>query len=184
MKQAELDLLVMASQNGNKRAFAKLFETLNLPLIRFAHKMCRDDAVAQEATQEAWIKMSSTINTLNDARAFKSWMFKLVRWRVLDIVRKQASLNEESLDTIEEQIIEEPITDEPINDELNEANNELNQAMAKLPSIERQALHLFYLEEMKINDIATVLDIPSGTVKSRLNRARQQLRDIVERSEL
>lgn len=52
----------------------------------------------------------------------------------------------------------------------------LSTALSRLPNIEKQIIHLFYLDEMKIAEISIVLEIPTGTVKSRLNRARQMLK--------
>lgn len=59
---------------------------------------------------------------------------------------------------------------------------ELHGLMSRLPEIERQVLHLFYLDEMKISEIAAVLEVPPGTVKSRLSRARGQLRELYQRT--
>ena len=168
MRQAKEDLLVMSAQNGNMQAFNVLFKQYHKPLLRFAFKMCRHESIAEDAVQEAWIKCASSIKRLNDPRAFKSWMYRTVRWRVIDQTRKLRS-NESSLEDVNTaQFIEEPQSSD-------NGGDELKLLISELVDIDKQAIHLFYFEEMKISEIAIVLEIPPGTVKSRLNRARKQI---------
>ena len=87
MQQAQLDLLVMEAQSGNQAAFACLIEWFHPQLVKFATQLCGSHALAQDAVQEAWIKISKKIRQLNDPRAFKSWLFRAVRWQTLDMLK-------------------------------------------------------------------------------------------------
>ncbi|MCF6193249.1 MAG: hypothetical protein L3J46_02815 [Kangiellaceae bacterium] len=80
MNQAEQDLLVLAAQNGNHQAFGLLARHFHGPLVKFAVKMSRDLELADDAVQESWIKIAKNIRKLKDPRAFKSWIYRLVRW--------------------------------------------------------------------------------------------------------
>jgi RNA polymerase sigma-70 factor (ECF subfamily) len=175
MNQAEEDLLVISARAGNEEAFGFLFRHYHKPLLRFACKLGRDEQLAADAVQDAWIRIARTIRRLDDPRAFRSWIYRAVRWRVLDLLRKSRTV-----DVTQDGELPETAGDGGRADQVNVA--ELHGLLSRLPEIERQALHLFYLDEMKISEIAAVLEIPPGTVKSRLNRARGQLRELYERT--
>lgn len=168
--RAHEDFLVMAAQNGDTRAFEALFRAYNPALKRFAYRLCSDEQFAKDAVQEAWITLSKTLRRLRDPRGFRIWAYKTVRWRVIDMARKLPPKSE-PLDSMSEDTVAAPPT-EPI-----ATSDQLAALMKALPVGERQVLALFYLEEMKITEIAAVLDVPVGTVKSRLNTARTHLRE-------
>ncbi len=169
MNQAEQDLLVLTAQNGNQQAFGLLFKFYLKPLVGFAIKLSNDNELSNDAVQEAWIKVAKNIRQLKDPRAFRSWIYRLVRWKLTDLLRKRSREGNQL-----EQLNEE-ITSNLVENETNE-DETLSFALSRLPDTEKQIIHLFYLDEMKITEIALILEIPAGTVKSRLNRARQMLK--------
>ena len=170
INKAKEDLLVMAAQSGDIRAFEGLFAAHNPALKRFAYRICGDEQLAVDAVQEAWITLSKTLRRLKDPRGFRIWAYKTVRWRVTDMARKLPPASQ-SIDAMPEGALAST-TAEP-----EATSDQLSALMKSLPGEERQLLALFYLEEMKMIEIASVLDIPLGTVKSRLNRARTHLRE-------
>ena len=173
MTQAEEDLLVLNAQNGSHKAFSILFRLYHKPLIGFAIKLSNKNELVYDAVQEAWIKAARNIHQLKDPRAFKSWIYRLVRWKLLDSLKKQARESK-----IQEVLDEESMTNTL---EISSAKDEeLSAAINRLPNTEKQIIHLFYLDEMKITEISIILEIPVGTVKSRLNRARQLLKEKYE----
>lgn len=169
MHQAEEDLIVLAAQSGNQKAFYYIYQKYYKSLLRYAFKICNDKDLAQDAAQEVWIKFAKGIRKLNDPRALRSWLYRLVRWRTIDLMRisDRYESNEYLLDN-------EKISQS--NEESTYSSDDLMLVINRLPSIEKQMIHLFYLDELKVSEIASVLDIPNGTVKSRLNRARKLLR--------
>jgi len=169
MNQAELDLLVLTAQNGSHRAFGLLVELYHKPLVGFAFKLGNDKELANDAVQESWIKAAKNIRKLKDPRAFKSWIYRLVRWKLLDMLRHK-SRESNQLEALNEESVSDYLETE------SSGNETLSIAIQHLPNIEKQIIHLFYLDEMKIAEISIVLEIPAGTVKSRLNRARQMLK--------
>jgi len=173
MLKAKEDLFVIAAQKGNEQAFTFLCKYYYSALYRFAYKLCGDSQLAQDALQNAWLKLSKNLRTLEDPRAFKSWIFKAVRWSVYDLLRKSIR---------EEKVFEQDISvDEMASPEAPEniQSDHLKEMIALLPEIDKQAIYLFYLEDMKISEISDVLQIPTGTIKSRLNRARKTLQEQV-----
>lgn len=168
MLQAEEDLLVMTAQSGNHKAFNALVIAYQKPLLRFAYKLGNDHELANDAVQDCWIKISKNLYQLKDPRAFKSWIYRMVKWRTTDLLRVKN--NDKTIS--EDKFIEEAIVD---NSSQKNNQSELSSAINRLPEIEKQMIHLFYLDEMKLTEISLILDIPVGTVKSRLNRARKLL---------
>lgn len=173
MKQSEEDLIVLAAQQGNERAFEFLFRRYHERLLRFAGRLSRDRELARDAVQEAWIRISRRLRRLDDPRAFRSWLFRAVRWQVLDRLK---SRRDSHVPLDEREFVA------PVDDRIQQGRA-LAEWIAELPELEHQALHLFYLDGLKTGEIAAVLDIPAGTVKSRLNRARNLLRALAEKGE-
>ena len=169
MYQAEEDLLVMAAQNGNQKAFSVIYQHYQKPLLRFAFKLCGDHEIAMDAVQETWIKCSNSLYKLKDPRAFKSWLYRMLRWKMTDLLRQKIRFNE-NLETLTDGIADQSAQKEP------DDTSEVISAINRLPLVEKQIIHLFYLDEMKLAEIAAVLEIPLGTVKSRLSRARKMLK--------
>lgn len=163
------DLLVLSAQGGNMRAFELLYRLHDKALLRFAYRLSNDEALAHDAVQEAWITLSKTLSKLKDPRGFRVWAYKTVRWRITDQVRKRG------------------VQHEPLDEQLNgvaaaaqdqtATPHQLRAHIDRLPADDKHTLTLFYLGELSLVEIAAVLDVPVGTVKSRLNRARNSLRE-------
>lgn len=170
MKQAHLDLLVIEAQGGCRISFGQLYSFYNPALLRFAFRLTADEGVARDSVQEAWITLSKKLRGLQDPRAFRVWAFKTVRWRLLDQVRSRGAIHDE----LNEDLVISGHSNYA--DEI-ATSDQLGAHLARLPESERLVLSLFYLEDLKINEIAAVLSVPAGTVKSRLNRARNTLRE-------
>ncbi|NVK21906.1 MAG: sigma-70 family RNA polymerase sigma factor [Kangiellaceae bacterium] len=177
MKQAKQELLVLSAQQGNTKAFNALVEHYHSALVKFAYRICANQQLAQDAVQEAWLKLSQQLRKLNDPRAFKSWIYRAVRWRCIDLMRRQNN-NEQELTDYQQQF-SDSMTETP-----SVSEGSLLPYINQLPDVEKQIIYLFYLNEISITEIAIILEIPIGTVKSRLNRARNQLRNIIPRDEL
>lgn len=169
MHQSEEDYLVLTAQGGDRRAVDLLYRHYYQRLVRYAYKVCGSADMAQEAVQDAWLRAMKTLGRLDDPRAFRSWLYNLVRWRGIDLLRASSRFVDSPVESVDEAVV---LAGERIDDA-----EELRQAIHRLPAVEKQIIHLFYLDELPVNEIAIVLGIASGTVKSRLNRARKLLRD-------
>lgn len=177
MDRAKEDLLVLAAQTGDARAFEALFRIHNDALRRFAYRLSGDETLATDAVQEAWITLSKSLKGLRDPRGFRVWAYKTVRWRTVDMARKRGQ-PAASIDDVSELLLTNGET------EPDATSGQLARHMAALKAGDRQLLALFYLEELKLTEIAGILEVPVGTVKSRLNRARAHLKDRMVRQHM
>ncbi len=172
MQQAQVELWVLEAQAGDKHAFSALCQHFYSSALGFAVKIAGDSTLAQDAVQDALIKLSRTIYKIEDPATINAWVFKLVRWQVLDHLKVQNRYK--SLSDIE---VSEGETAEVGTDDVMQG---LKLAIAKLPPLEGQVLYLFYLEDLSITDVCRILEIPKGTVKSRLFRARKLFKQYIE----
>ncbi|XQW83989.1 RNA polymerase sigma factor [Thalassotalea piscium] len=146
-----------------------MFDCFQPMLLRFSYKICRNEQMAKDAVQNTWLKVATSIKKLKDPRTFKAWIYQMVRWQSLDLLKK---VKNERLDFTDQELTH-------TTDTLNKAggnDHALLSLINCLPDIDRQAIYLFYLEQMSIKDIAMILSTPIGTIKSRLNRARNALK--------
>ena len=176
MLQAEQDALVILAQSGNKKALAMLYTTLQPGLVRFAYKLCNNQQWALDASQDAWIKSIKSLVRLNDPRAFKSWLFRAVRWTVLDYVRKHLAEQKAQISLAQTTDIENPLA-------IEKKQLSLSEMISELPEDEKQAIYLFYHEEMRLSEIAIVQDVPLNTVKTRLYRGKAKLKLWLEKQD-
>lgn len=174
MDRAREDLLVLAAQDGNKQAFNALFQAYNGALARFAFRLCGDEQLAHDAVQETWITLSQKMRALQDPRGFRLWAFKTTRWRTIDQIRRRGRR------TVP---VEEDMAVDAGLDDTHATDDQVGRLLDGLPAVEKAVLALFYLEELTVAEIAAIEEVPAGTVKSRLNRARARLRDRLEGEE-
>lgn len=169
MQQAQLDLLVMAMQGGDKRAFGLLYRHYHRDLRRFAAYLLANPAAAEDLVQNVWLKVSQRLSRLNDPAVFTSWLYRAVRWEVLDYQKQAARRKQQSLDD------DMPAANGPDYARQHADNSDLSKALALLAADDRLVVQLHYLHELELSQVALIVEIPIGTVKSRLHRARQQL---------
>ncbi len=171
MKTSREELLVISAQAGNEAALAELYRKFYQPLVKFAYKLCGHHDWAQDAVQDVWLDTAKKLRKLEDPKAFRSWMYRAVRWRCIDIARK-ANKTEQMENGKESEVTVS-------SDCIKVDDSGLLRSINQLPVVERQAIYLFYLEEFSLAEISIVLEVPQGTVKSRLNRARKNLRGLL-----
>ena len=176
MQQAQQDLLVLEAQSGNEKAFECLIAWYHPQLVKFACSLCGNQALAKDAVQDVWITITRKLRTLDDPRAFKSWLFRAVRWRVTDLAKSKFNQFVE-LDETETPTL--PMETTAVNETAIE-QRQMNKLIHRLPKKERAIVTLFYMADMTVAEIAQVQQIPQGTVKSQLNRARKQLAQLLD----
>jgi len=125
---------------------------------------------AAEWVQAIWLRGLQGFGGLQDPTRFRSWLFGIAHRRLMDRLRERYSTPLASGESIDEIRAELPDPDRDLE------VRELERGMQQLPASEREVLSLFYLEELSLVEVAQVLAVPVGTVKSRLFRARKLLR--------
>ena len=170
----ELELLVARCQLGEPDGFAALVERWHRPLWRYVRTMPGDPDVAEEILQEGWLRILRGIDRLQSPSRLQAWLYSIVRRTFMDMLRvRYAHSGVEPVDA------ELPDTEPPA--ELGwEETETLYTSLQALPPPDRETIVLFYLRELDLQEVSEVLDIPVGTVKSRLHRARRFLRNELE----
>ena len=168
-------LVLLACQQGSGRAFATLVKRWQARLWAHAHRLTGCAHAADDVIQESWIAVVKGLPGLEDVDVFPAWVFRIVTNKSTDWVRKQQR-RRRLLSWLGRQ--PEVVDVRPAHrDGRFEA---LHAALATLPVEQRAVIALYYEEGFPVMEIADMLGIPPGTVKSRLYHARRQLRRQME----
>jgi len=145
-------------------------------LYRLAYAWCHDGHLADDLTQETLARAIDRAGQIKDEAAFEGWLFAILNncWR--DYLRRCKDCVD--IEDIDEAVFAHDATPERLYAS-RQASNRVRTAIARLPVGQRQALTLVDIEEYSYAEVAAVLDIPVGTVMSRLARARQALRAVL-----
>ena len=171
--------LAVRCQLGEREAFDLLIERWHGPLWTYARRVTGSDDAAHEVVQEAWLRILRGLPRLRDAARLRPWLFGITRRTLMDRLRGQYAApgpSDVDLDTLAAAGAGE-VSGSGADAEADEAG--LLEGLAGLPVTEREVLTLFYLRELSLAEVAELLDIPVGTVKSRLHRARRMLRQAI-----
>ena len=174
------ELLVLRCQLGERQAFDGLIDRWAVPLHRHVLRVTGEADVADELTQDIWLRVLQGIVRLREPARFRPWLFGIAHRVLMDRFRRRYAAPhdaETDLDTIADP---EPVA----SPERMAAAQDVERNLHRLPVLEREVLTLFYLDELTIPEVALALDVPPGTVKSRLFRARKQLRSALANEEL
>lgn len=170
-RTAEDELLAIRCQLGERAAFDDLIARWHGPLWAFLRRLTGNDDAAREVLQEVWLRVIRGISRLRDGSKLRAWLFGIARRTLMDRLREQYARTR----TVDLDVDVDEIPTEPPVGEIDDLDA-LERALEQLPLLEREAVTLFYLQELSLNDIADALKVPVGTVKSRLFRGRRLLR--------
>lgn len=168
-KQTYTELLVIRCQQGEKEAFELIVKLWQKPLLVFALRYLDQEIDAWDAVQETWVSVIKGLNKLQNPSLFVSWLFRILTYKCIDRVRKKQT--EERL-----------LRNTNIKLESSEISNEsesLSQAIQRLSDEHKTLIMLRFGQGLQIGQIAAILNIAEGTVKSRLHRALARLREIL-----
>lgn len=181
MASSEAELIANAA-HGDQEAFRQLWEMHHAHAMAAAYRLCHQRALAEEITQGAFLLAWRGLPGFQSGYPFRPWLMRILYRHALDVMEKQRFYQHSlSLEACTE--AESPWAAEHAGDDLQElvARRELvRQALAQLRSDQRQVVALRYGADLTELEIAQVLGWPIGTVKSRLNRARERLRTLLE----
>lgn len=167
------ELLVGQARSGDRVAFSRLVSLWHSRLLRHAYRLLNDDEQAQDAVQDSWADIIKGLKGLYDDAAFPAWAYRIVTRRALQVIRK-AVKNRSLLAAARVEPLYQHVS---ADDQDYQADRRaLACAIAQLPGEQKAAIALYYLEDLSISEISVALDIPVGTVKTRLMHARKKLR--------
>lgn len=179
--QTDADL-VRRAKEGDERAFESLFGRHHKRIFSITYGMLRNHADAADATQEAFVRAYRSLARLEAEGAFRGWLAQIAVNICRDILKRprviSRSLDEPVASDESEYRLEVP--DDAIGPERASLNRELQQVLRKaigsLTPDHQAVITMHHLEGMDVLDIADVLGVSEGTIKSRLSRARAELR--------
>ncbi|RKD28000.1 RNA polymerase sigma-70 factor, ECF subfamily [Caminicella sporogenes DSM 14501] len=179
--------LIEKSKKGDVESFEKLIEKYQVIAFNIAYRLIGNVEDAKDVTQEALIKVYKFLKNFKGESSFSTWLYKIVMNTCLDMIRKNNKIHTISLDKpIEnkngnynfELSDNKNVLDEKI--EQDEKIKIIQRAIKKLPEKYRVVLVLRDLQDFSYSDISDIINCPVGTVKSRINRGRMQLKEILK----
>lgn len=184
-EQAEPALLERA-QNGDYDAFDELHVSLEPAIARFVRRLIGPGQEAEDVVQDTFLALFTNLDRIDPPENLRPYVYRIARNRCYDLLRRQGRYEHVSLD-------DEPASvrisfdlarqnGRPPPDEVTHwllLNLEVQEAMEKLPENQRQALILYSEEDMTYAEIAEVMEVSVGTVKSRLFHAKKNLRRLL-----
>lgn len=181
-----LESEVARLRRGDLDALSALISRYQNRLYRYLLRLVHNEAEAEDLFQETWMRVAAKIRAFDPHRNFDAWLFTLAHNLAIDHLRR---LRPESLDepasggaSGETLAARLPSSERPPIESLLERERfgRLQETMSTLPVIYREVLTLRFEEEMKIEEIAQVLGTPVSTIKSRLRRSLEQMRNQLE----
>jgi RNA polymerase sigma-70 factor (ECF subfamily) len=173
------ELLVLRCQEGEPAAFKALVAQWHSRLQGLAQRLTHDPDAARDLVQESWVAIVRGLGRLDDPARFRVWAYRIVTNKCADWVRRR-TVRRDAVENLQRAAnARNDGSETPASDEAEEIGR-LRVALAQLPHDSRIILWLHYLDGLSVVDIATALDLPAGTVKSRLHGARERLKKILE----
>ena len=173
------ELTLRRAQKGDAQAFEKLVTPHEQMLWRVCWHYTRHQEDAADCLQEAMLKAWRAVKTYRSECSLKSWLYRIAVTVCLDFLRRQKRLPmTESADELAEEEGFTPVDASPTPDEAvirRENADQIRAAIDGLPADMRTAIILYALQGLGYEEIAAVMQTSVGTVKSRINRARQKI---------
>jgi len=196
LSQREIEMLVERARQGDRAAFGQLVNEYKDKIYNYVARMLNDPYEAEDVTQEAFLRAYKSLPRFRGASSFHTWLYRIASNLAIDVVRKRKrqdptfSLDEplESDDGEYERELPDETGGPEDRTSTRETRVAVRRAIMDLPEKLRDVMILYELQGETYEDIADILDVPLGTVKSRLFNARNRLKDslqeLVEAGEL
>ena len=181
ISEVESDLIDQAKA-GDRGAYGELVTRYYENVVGLVYRLCGDGQIAQDATQEAFIRAWLKLASYQPRGPFRNWVYRIAVNTALDILRQKPQESFEQGEGVLIMAEKSPGPEAALIEK--EQLNFLQGAVKMLPEGARTVLVLREYGELSYDEIATVLEIPIGTVMSRLNYARTRLRDILHQYRL
>jgi RNA polymerase sigma-70 factor (ECF subfamily) len=165
--------LVLQVQSGNRKAREALAAQWYPLLQRYAQALLRNREDASDAVQETFLTVERSIHSLRDPAAYPKWVYRILHRRCTDLLRKRHRQGIQiELPELPDWETEADLAQQP------EAflATDMHRAMQKLKPASYLVIHLYYLHDLDLAEIASITGTPTGTIKSRLSTARKALK--------
>ena len=164
------DVQYLLRRRRYDEALERLLDRYEAKVFRMAVMMLRDAGRAEDVTQDVFVKLWRALPSYDGRAALSTWLYTIARNTCLSALRSESYRKTTSLDRVQE----------PTVGHIRPLDLALKQCLTRLPEIQREVLTMFYFQDRNIAEVAQMLDLPEGTVKSHLHRARRALGEMME----
>ena len=169
--------LIEQAQHGDRNAFGELVSRYYPGVVQVVYRLCGETGLAEDMAQEAFLRGWTNLPSFHPQTSLRNWLYRIAVNATLDVLRRKTE------DTLEEEAVQ-MVPDQAAGPEATLIEKErvalLQHAMRTLPEAARSVLVLREYGGLSYQEIASVLDVPIGTVMSRLNYARNRLRELLK----
>ena len=166
--------VISKAKAGDEEAFTQLIQEYKLSMYKTAKAILKNEDDVCDAIQDALISIYQNLDTLKSEKYFKTWAIRITINKCYDIIKKSNSKDKEISKLEEKSEEEENIT----------LKTDLERALSLIDNDIKMVTVLYYYNDISVKEIADILEIPVGTVKSKLSRAREKLYDILRQEEV
>ena len=172
--------LVRGAQQGDQTAFAELMARYQDRVYNTCYRMCHQHADAADLTQTAFLKACESLGTIKRGAGFYTWLFRIAVNTVLSHRRQFRRRETVRLDANHDSAGSRPAPGPESALEQRELQERVAWALSRVDDEFRAAVILKDIEDLDYQTIAEILDVPVGTVKSRIHRGRMMLRELLQ----
>ena len=171
----------MQPESKSQQQFEECVERCADSLYRVAYRLTGNRTLASELVQETYLSAWKSIDSLKDPQRMRAWMFSILRNQYTKLLRKEKREKQNALSVEQLGDVSKPVT---ANDKAKEETvDRVQAALALLDEKHKIPVLLVSLEGISVEEAANVLNVPRGTVLSRLHRGRQKLKEILSRDQ-
>ena len=176
------ELIISRIVAGDQHALEELYDRWARPAFSLARRVCADDVLAEDVVQEVFIAFWREPGRFDPARgAFGSWLLTLVHHKAVDAVRRESAIRRRTVPAAEDgeewSMLPGPGADQAALGSV--VAGQVREALCRLPDEQREALALAYYGGYTQREVATLMGVPLGTVKSRMFNGVQRLRSVL-----
>jgi len=183
-------VLIERCQKGDRTAFDELIRRHSERAYKYAFRLTGNAEEASDVVGDAFVRVFNAMKNFKGQSAFTTWLYRIITNCFLDLRKKDRSKQTTSLDAMLQtpdgemaRQIEDPNRNPYQEAERSSREDRVMHAVDQLAEYQKAMIMMFHVEMLSYEEIAEALDLPIGTVKSRLNRARLSLREILTRDE-
>ncbi len=174
--------LITKALRGREDGFEELVRRYQRPITAYVYRMLNDYESSLDVTQEVFIKIYNSLEKYSSDYKFSTWLYRIAHNAAIDHMRRN-SANLQSLETENDEgayqlQLESPLPTPEQERERSEWRSEIDAVVKCLPSVYRELILLRHAQDLSYDEIAEVTNLPLGTVKNRLFRAREMMREI------
>jgi len=166
------EMLVLKAQSGDAAAFDALVRHWSPVILRYCQRLTQDPDIAQDAMQTCWVKAIKALKTLDDAACFPAWILRIASRVSADALRRKIRRRQTD-DAMAQMPVQNPAPSSHV-------AIDMQAAIMGLKADDRILVGMFYGQDLGVAQIAVMLGVPEGTVKSRLYTVRKTLRVFLE----